>query len=588
VKTILRTFWPYARPFRRWLAVDVALIVIAPAIEAAQIWMFKLLIDDVIVPRDFGPFVWIAGVYLALTLCGGVVSYADDYLSTWIGEGFVRSLRLRLFRHLHGLSPDFFGRRRLGDLLSRLTSDIAAIETFVLSGVAQSLAYVVQILIFASLLVYLSWELALTAFVVTPLAALATRHFTARIKNASREKRRRSGAMTAVAEESLANVQLVQAYNRQETEVGRFDHENVAVYDAELASTRIKALFSPAVDLLRLAGGLTVIGVGTWQLHQGKLTLGGLLVFLTYLGNLYGPIRGLGRTGNSVFAAVAGAERIIELLDEQPSVVDREDARTLRRVRGALEFDHVSFRYPGRRRAALSDVSLRIEPGETIALVGRSGAGKTTIAKLLLRFYDPLDGTIRFDGIDLRSLSLASLRANIALLLQENLVFDGTIYENIAYGRSGATPADVERAARAADAHTFISSLGDGYDSVIGERGQRLSGGQRQRIAIARAMIRDAPVLILDEPTTGLDAESADRILEPLQRLMRNRTTIVITHNLVTVRATTKVVMLEEGRVVEQGTHTELLARSDSYASLCARQSVATPAPAGLSLVQGT
>jgi ABC-type multidrug transport system fused ATPase/permease subunit len=584
-RTILRTFWPYARPFRRWLVVDFILILLVPALDAAQIWMFKLLIDDVLVPRDFGPFLWIAATYLVLTVCGGVVSYLDDYLSTWIGEGFVRSLRLRLFRHLHGLSLDFFGRRRLGDLLSRLTGDVAAIETFVLSGIAQSLAYVVQALIFTALLFYLSWQLAVTALLVTPLAAVATRYFTTRIKRASREKRRRTGAMSAVAEESLANVQLVQAYNREDEEIRRFERENAAVYRAELAATRVKALFSPIVDLLKLAGGLTVIAVGTWQLQQGALSLGGLLVFLTYLGNLYSPIRGLSRMGGSMFAALAGAERIVELFDERASVVDRDDARTLSRARGVLEFERVSFRYPDRPRNAVSEVSFRVEPGETVALVGRSGAGKTTIARLILRFYDPRAGTIRLDGLDVREISLDSLRANVAVLLQENLIFDGTIRDNIAYGRPGASLEEIQRAAREADAHTFISSLPDGYETSIGERGQRLSGGQRQRIAIARAMIRDAPLLILDEPTTGLDAEAAHRVLEPLHRLMRDRTTIVITHNLLTVGPATQVLVLEQGRVVERGIHAELLAGGGTYARLYRQQQPASRSTAGLSLV---
>ncbi len=585
LKTILRRFWPYAQPYRRWLVVNLLLILLVPAVEAAQIWMFKLMIDDVLVPRDFGPFLWIAAAYLTLTLFGGIVSYADDYLSTWIGEGFLRSLRVSLFRHVHALSLDFFERRRLGDVLSRLTGDVSSIETFVLSGVAQSLAYAVQIAIFAGLLFYLRWELALISIAVAPIAWIATRYFTSRIKQASREKRRRSGTLTAVAEESLANVQLVQAYNRQETEIERFDRENVASYEAELATTRVKALFSPAVDVLKLGGGLTVIGAGTWQLQQGRLTLGGLLVFLTYLGSLYSPIRGLSRLGTSIFAASAGAERIIELLDEPPSVDDRTDARTLGRVRGAVEFDHVSFRYPERDRNALSDVSFRLEPGETVALVGLSGAGKSTLAKLLLRFYDPADGTIRLDGVDLRDLRLASLRSNIALLLQETLVFEGTIYENIAYGRPGAFKEQIEQAAREADAHDFICSLPDGYDTLIGERGQRLSGGQRQRMAIARAMIRDAPILILDEPTTGLDAESAERILEPLQRLMRNRTTIVITHNLLTVRHATTVLVLGGGRVAERGTHGEMLARDGTYAQLYRMHHPQVPA-SGLSLVE--
>jgi ABC-type multidrug transport system fused ATPase/permease subunit len=568
LKEILRRFWPYARPFRGWLVVNVLVIVLVPAIEAAQIWMYKLLIDDVLVPQRFSPFVWIAAAYLGLTVLSGLVSFADDYLSTWIGEGFLRTLRLNLFRHVQELSLDFFERHRLGDVLSRLTGDVSSIETFVLSGLAQSLAYAVQIAIFTGLLFYLRWELALIALAVAPLAWLATRYFTTRIKAASREKRRRGGTLSAVAEESLANVQLVQAYNRQETEVERFDRENLASYAAELATTRVKALFSPAVDILKLGGGLAVIAAGTWQLQQGRLTLGGFLVFTTYLGSLYSPIRGLSRTGTSIFAATAGAERVLALLDEQPSVTERPRAKALGRVRGAVEFEHVSFRYAGRDKNALSDVCFRLEPGETVALVGQSGAGKSTIAKLLLRFYDPTEGAVRLDGIDLTDLRLTSLRSKIALLIQETLVFEGTVYENIAYGRPGAGARAIVEAAKAADAHDFIRSLPDGYDTMIGERGRRLSGGQRQRIAIARAMVRKAPLLILDEPTTGLDAGSAANILGPLQRLMHDRTTIVITHNLLLVDSATSVLVLDDGRVAEQGTPVELLARGGSYAQL--------------------
>ena len=568
IREIAQRFWPYARPYRFWLWLSFVFILLVPVIAAAQIWMFKLVIDEVLVPKDFGPFAWIAAIYLALTILAGIVSFANDYLSVWIGQRFLLELRTSVFRHLQGLSLDFFQRTRLGDVLARLTGDVSAIETFVLSGVTSAVAYAAQIAIFAGLLFYLQWELALPALLVVPLVWLAARYFTRLIKQASREKRRSSGALSAVAEESLANAQLVQAYDRQETEVDRFHRQNVAVAEAELAATRVKAVFSPVIDVMKVSVALSVIGLGTWSLQQGRLTLGGLIVFLTYLGMLYSPIKGASRLTGSLYAATAGAERIIEVLDEEPAVVDRHRGQPLGRAEGRVEFQNVSFLYPGSVRNALSEVSFSVRPGETVALVGRSGAGKSTLAKLLLRFYDPAGGSIHLDGIDLRHVTLESLRANIALVLQETLVFDGTIRDNIAYGKPGASERDIIRAAMHADADEFISRLPDGYETLIGQRGRRLSGGQAQRVAIARAMIREAPVLILDEPTTGLDAEAAQRILGPLRKLMSGRTTIVITHNLLTTQEADAIVVLDEGKIVETGTHAQLLARGGTYAGL--------------------
>ena len=568
VREIIRRFWPYARPYRRWLWVTAVFIVLLPAIETATIWLFKVVVDEVLVPRDFGPFVWIALGYVGLTLLAGIVSFADDYLSTWVGERFLLRLRTDFFRHVQNLSLDFFDRSRLGDTLSRLTNDISAIENFVLSGVADAMSYVLRIAFFLGALFYLQWDLALVSLFVAPLFWVAARRFSRLIKHASREKRRRSGSIGAVAEESLANAALVQAYNRQETEVERFHEQNLGSFRATMASTRIRALFTPIIDLIEIAGAIVVIGMGTWELSEGRLSLGGLLVFLTYLSQLYSPIRGLSRLTNTIYSASAGAERVIELMDTQPAVVDRRDARPLGRASGSIAFDHVSFRYPDQPRDALQDVTFAVAPGETLALVGPSGAGKSTIAKLLLRFYDPTGGEVRIDGRDLRDVRLEELRDNVTVLLQETLVFHGTVRENIAYGKPGASEAEIEAAARAADAHEFILSLSEGYDTVIGQKGRRLSGGQRQRVAIARAMIRNAPVLLLDEPTTGLDAESGERVLEPLRRLMDGRATIVISHNLMTVRDATRIIVLESGSVVESGTHDELLTRGATYARL--------------------
>ena len=471
VRAIVRRFWPYARPYRLTLLVVLALAALAPVIDAATVWIFKVVVDDVLVPRDAGLFVWVALAYLGLVLLDGVVSFADDYLLTSVSERFLLRLRTDVFRHLHRLSPSFHDRRRLGDTMSRVTSDVAAIEGFVLSGVVDGLSAVVRLLVFGGVLFLLSWRLAVAALIVAPLFWLASRWFSRLMRAASRERRRVSGSLGALAEESLSNVSLVQAYQAADHEAGRFDHQGRRAMLAELTATRIRGLYAPAVDLIEVAGGLIVIGLGTYEMSQGRLSLGGLLAFMVYLSRMYSPLRGLASLANSLFSAAAAAERVIELLDERPAVAERPGALRPARPRGAVAVEDVSFTYPGAPAPALRGVSMRADPGELVAVVGASGSGKLTLARLLLRLDDPGAGAVRLDGHDLRDLALDAVRGNVTLLLQEALIIDGTVAENIAYGRPEATPAQIAAAAVAADAHEFVMRLPEGYAHPGGSEG---------------------------------------------------------------------------------------------------------------------
>lgn len=568
VRDVIRRFWPLAKPLRKVFAAGLVLAALLPAVEAAEIWLFKLIVDNVLVAEALGPLAVYVPIMVGLALLGAALSFGDEYAATWVGERFTFNLRRRLFAHLQTLEPDALDRRRHGDVLARITGDVRSIETLVLSALGELVTAGARLLFFTGALFLLSWKLALAALVVVPLFYVAAKRFARLSRRAAREARRRSGSLSAVAEEALANAALVQSANTQGRELGRFEREAEGKIAASLAGTRISGLFAPVIDLIELTGAVVIIVLGTWALAGDELTLGGLLAFLAYLAQLYRPVRDLSHLGQTVFEAAAGAERVIELLETKPRVQDAPHARPLVRVHGQLELERVSYRYPGSERPALERVSLLVRPGRCVALVGASGAGKSTLAKLALRFADPDAGTVCLDGHDLRDLTLRTLREHVALLLQDAPLFDGTVRENVAYGRPRATEAEVREALDAAAADGLADELPDGLATCVGQRGRSLSGGQRRRVAMARALLQDAPVLVLDEPSSGLDAEASRRLLGPLRRLMCDRATLLITHDLTLAAATDEVVVLEDGRVVERGAPATLAGTGGAWARL--------------------
>jgi ATP-binding cassette subfamily B protein len=525
------------------------LLVLEAAGEVAAIWLFGDITDHALAAKNLHAFWTPALIWLQLSVLSATASFGGAYLTTLVGERFLLRLRDSVFAHIQRLSPDFFDKRQTGDLMVRLTGDVEAIEQFVASGVVQTATSGISAVFFAAAALCVRWDLALVSFAIAPLFWVAVRSFTSRFRDAAVQERESDGAMTSVVEETLSNQALVQAYNRQRTEQRRLHREGLSWLEAKMAESRLSSLYEPLVQVIETVCVLVVLGFGAWELTDDRITLGGLLAFAAYLGYLYPPIQNLGHINLIASEATVSADRIIEIMEARPAVAELSAARTRAARRGRVAFDRVTFRYPGSGRPVLEELSFRAGPEELVVLTGPSGSGKSTITKLLLRFYDPDAGRIRLDGVDIRELSLETLRDTVTLLQQENLLFPGTVRDNIAYGRPGATDEQIMAAARAAEAHDFITALPEGYDTPVGQRGRLLSGGQRQRIAIARAMVRDTPVLVLDEPTTGLDASTARRVLGPLRRLMAGRTTILITHDLHLAPEADKVIALDGTRL---------------------------------------
>ncbi|MFF3503530.1 ABC transporter ATP-binding protein [Streptomyces sp. NPDC003247] len=568
-----RRFWPLTRGDRRWMLVIIACVVVSALAETASILLFAELTDNALEAGSLSAFWGPAGAWLGVAVLGALVGYLGNSLATWTAERFVLRLRAGVFGHVQDLPPHFFQRHRQGDLVERLTGDVEAIEQMVVSGVVGTVSAAFSAVFYAAAALYLRWDLALATFVLAPLFLLAARRFSGRIKQASQDERVADGAITSVVEESLGNIVLTQAYNRRRDEERRLDKEARAWMRASVRGARLSEMYEQFVEVVETLCVLAVIGLGVWEISADRMSLGDLLAFAAFIGYLYPPVRDLGQLGLTVTAATAGAERIGELLEAEPAVRDPENPVAPWPVRGWVAFHDVTFRYPGAAKDSTRGLTFTAGPGELLLVTGPSGAGKSTLAKLLTRFYDPAIGVISLDGVPLTDVPLEFLRDNVALLPQQTLVLNGTIRENIGCGRPGATDREIERAARSAAAHDFIAALPEGYDTLIAPGTAALSGGQLQRVAIARAMLREAPVLVLDEPTAGLDSVAARQVVQPLRRLMSGRTTIMITHDLSLAPDADRVLVVDDGRLLDAGTHDELMARCPAYVRL------ATPWP---------
>src|SRR5262252_5254873 len=506
-------------------------------------------------------------IVIAIAICGAISSYWENYLTTSVGQWVMHDLRRVLYSHIQRLSLSFHDQKRTGDLISRVTTDIDAVQSLISQVLLGMLVNVLTLFGMMLVMLYLNFAFTVIAVLVAPALFFVVYHYTHRIKNASRAMRRQEGEVVSVLEEVLSSIRVVKAFAREDYEQKRFERESRESVERALQARNFKAKLPPLVEVIVAAGTCLVLWYGARLVLSGALTAGELLVFFLYLGKMYKPMRELSKMTDTISKADVGWERIREVLENETQVRDLPGAKRAPRFKGRIEFDHVRFAYNG-NGPVLEDLSLQIEPGQMVALVGPTGAGKTTIVSLLPRFYEISSGAIRIDGVDIRKYRQKSLREQISFVLQETLLFHATVSQNIAYGKPQASHQEIVRAARLANADEFIDRMHDDYETMIGERGVTLSGGQRQRITIVFVMIRGSPILILDEPSAGLDAESEKLVFDALENLMEGKTSIVIAHRLATVRRADVIFVIDQGRVVEQGTHEQLIDQGGLYSRL--------------------
>ena len=568
---VLKRLFGFLTPYWKTLLVSAVLLLGRAGLELVPPLFQRQIVDEVVGFRDLTRLGVFIGALVGVYALQQAVNAADMFIRHALGERFILDLRVRLYDYLQRLSLSFFERTSTGELMSRVTNDVNALEHFVTHGSALTAVDLLRLAGGAIILFYLDVRLAVLVLLPVPVLAVALRYFNTRIRPVYRHVRARLGDINAQLQDSLSGIRVIQAFGQEERELERFSAESEDYYRARVQGIRYWATFFPAMRFVASMGTVVVLGAGAVMTVRGELTLGTLVAFLSYITSFYQPINRLTEIDNVFQEAIAAGERIFELLDETSEVEDAPGAVDLPAVRGKVVFHDVHFQY-GTGDAVLQDVDFRIAPGEVVALVGPSGAGKTSIANLICRFYDPIHGQITVDGYDLRQVRLASLRKHVAVVLQDTFLFNTTVRENLLYGKPGATKEELVVAAKAAYAHDFIEGLPDGYDTEIGERGVKLSGGQKQRLALARAILADPRILILDEATSSVDAEAEYLIQQALESVLEGRTALVIAHRLSTIRNADKIIALEEGRIIEVGDHRELMQRGGLYSQLYRRQ----------------